>query len=147
MAAAAVAGLMLIAGCAGEDAPADNPNAGSGATQANSAPPSPTGPTPEETVRTYLDAGGKKDCETVMEVSTERYWSQGGKQTREEALANCTSGQVPNASLSEVNTTGGDDAATVTAKLTINGQTGNAEFKLLKEDGVWKVDDLQVSEA
>jgi hypothetical protein len=102
---------------------------------------------PEDSVRTYWQATFRGDCEGAFDVSTEKFWSQGGTQTKAAALANCKGNGAPQgARLGDVTAAGPPtgNAATVNAQVTIDGQTKTVAHKVVKEDGNWKVDSINI---
>jgi hypothetical protein len=160
LAAAALAGLMLISACGdgsggvpanginpvGPGAgPLDGPAGGLGA-GGNSGVT--TVRSPEDTVRAYLQAGTDKDCERLISVTSKRVWSSNGKHTREQALAECEEEDegLEQARVGTMTTTPGADgnSSVVTAQLTIDDETRDVVFELVKEDGEWKVDELRL---
>jgi hypothetical protein len=102
---------------------------------------------PEDPVRAYWQATLRGDCDGAFDASTEKFWSQGGAQTKAEALANCKSNGAPQgARLGDVTAAGPatGNTATVNAEVTIEGQTKTVAHKVVKEDGEWKVDSLDI---
>lgn len=103
---------------------------------------------PVGTVETFWDAVATGDCETAIDLVTETVWSEEGQLTREESLAECQAsfnedeqpGQLEHAEL--VSKEG--DTAVVDATLTNpDGESGTARHDLLREDGDWKIDNVE----
>jgi hypothetical protein len=102
---------------------------------------------PEDAVRAFWQASFRGDCGGVFEVSTENFWSDGGTQTKAESLANCKDNGAPqSAQLGAVTPTGPvtGDTATVKAQVTIEGETRTVAHKVVKDDGAWKIDSLDL---
>jgi hypothetical protein len=159
--AVALTGLMLIGACGDGSGgvpanginpvgPGINPIEGlAGPGGPGGGPGITTARSPEDTVRAYFQAAETNDCEALISLTTRRVWSSDGKNTREEALAECNEGgdaEFERAQVGSMTTIPGADGNTsvVTASVTVEDETRDVEFELVKEDGGWKVDDLKV---
>jgi hypothetical protein len=104
------------------------------------------GSSPSGTVEAFFAASQDADCEKLMGLITEDSWNDGGETSREDALKECneeSSGEnafPSDTEVSDIKTTSEEaSSATVTAKVTAEGETIDLSFPLVKENGGWRI--------
>lgn len=128
----AVAAIVLIANDDGED--------GDGDTGGDAAAGSPA-----DVVERYFAAAEEADCETIVDLVSDVSWEEQGLD-RDEALANCTDAaetgqQLEGMTLDQVGEVTEDgDVAVVEVAGTLEGEPLTETFRLVREDGDWKLD-------
>lgn len=127
-----VAAIVLIANDDDEDSASDS---GGDATAGS----------PADVVEQYFAAAEEADCETIVALVSDITWEEEGLD-RDEALANCTDAaetgqQLEGMTLDEVGEVTEDgDVAVVEVDGTLEGEPLTETFRLVREDGDWKID-------
>jgi len=102
--------------------------------------------TPGDVVEQYFAAAESADCETLISLVSDVTWEQAGMIDDSEALANCNDAaesgqQLEGMSLEEIGEVTEDgDVAVVEVSGTFEGEPLTETFRLVREDGDWKLD-------
>jgi hypothetical protein len=106
---------------------------------------SDTGESPEQTVRRYFAAFTSRDCDTLIDLGTERAWSEDGTLSQAEALQKCrdTADQIAIDSsygATTLKSEDGDQAVVEMEVTNFDGGRSQQDVQVRKDDGRWKVD-------
>lgn len=132
----------VMSGCAGND---------------DAASALQNGDDPTSVVRAYIEAGENKDCRRSTDLWTSRFIkylnsAPANKDPKEERIKKCekemaTIGtiEVQGLEITDATVSGEKAKVAVTGTTVIDGQkrTGKTIYDLVKENGVWKIDDIE----
>lgn len=102
---------------------------------------------PEQTVEQFWTAAQTGDCDTAIDLVTEKVWSEDGTITREESMADCQESFADSEDVPQIDDTTlvseAGDAAVVEATIAIPGLgTNTVSHDLIRENGEWKINEV-----